>query len=259
MPWNGPSRGRTDWMRDPAAIGKSRSAPPQGERPDSPTLSIIVPMLDEREILPRLLDHLEPYRKAGCEVLLVDGGSQDGSIDLARRAGFTVAASAAGRARQMNAGAQLAKGELLVFLHADTRLPSGADRLIRRALVEESRAWGFFEARIEGTPALLRVVGFLMNRRARLTGIATGDQAIFVRRSAFERVGGFPEQPLMEDVEISKRLRRIARPVHVATPVVTSGRRWESRGVLRTIVLMWSLRLAYWLGVSAETLARRYR
>jgi rSAM/selenodomain-associated transferase 2 len=240
-------------------IGMSEDEPAQAGRTRLPSLSIIVPMLDEREMLPRLLEHLEPYRQAGCEVLLIDGGSRDGSDEFARQAGFRVAPSVMGRASQMNAGARLASGDLLLFLHADTRLPSGADTLVRHAIAKESRVWGFFKVRIEGNSRLLPIVGFLMNHRARLTGIATGDQAIFVRRSAFERVGGFPEQPLMEDVELSKRLKRIAWPAHVGQLARTSGRRWESRGVLRTIALMWSLRLAYWLGVSPETLARGYR
>ena len=233
--------------------------PVQTDRAGTPSLSIIVPILDEREMLSRLLEHLEPYRQAGCEVLLIDGGSRDGSDEFARLAGFTVAPSVTGRASQMNAGARLASGDLLLFLHADSRLPSGADTLVRHAIADECYAWGFFKIRIEGESRLLPIVGFLMNHRARLTGIATGDQAIFVRRSAFERVGGFPEQPLMEDVELSKRLKRIARPALVRGHVITSGRRWESRGVLRTIALMWSLRLAYWLGVSPEILARPYR
>ena len=192
-------------------------------------------------------------------MLIIDGGSQDGSDDCARRAGFSVTASAAGRARQMNAGARLARGELLVFLHADTRLPADADRLVREALSHASRTWGFFAVRIEAGSPVLRLVAFLMNHRSRLTGIATGDQAIFVRRSVFERVGGFPDQPLMEDVELSKRLKCTARPVCVRLPVATSSRRWESRGVLRTIVLMWALRLAYSLGARPQTLARWYR
>jgi rSAM/selenodomain-associated transferase 2 len=257
--WNGPSWALDERMRNQAAFGMREGEPVQTGRAGTPSVSIIVPMLDEREMLPGLLQHLHPYRQAGCEVLLIDGGSQDGSDEFARRAGFMVVPSVTGRASQMNAGARLASGDLLVFLHADTRLPSGADTLVRHAIADESHAWGFFKIRIEGESRLLPIVGLLMNHRARLTGIATGDQAIFVRRSAFERVGGFPEQLLMEDIELSKRLKRIARPARVRRYAMTSGRRWESRGVLRTIALMWGLRLAYWLGASPETLARRYR
>jgi rSAM/selenodomain-associated transferase 2 len=225
----------------------------------SPSLSIIVPMLNERSALPRLLEELQSHRREGCEVLIVDGGSRDGSDEVARRAGFTVASSLPGRARQMNAGAQLARGELLLFLHADTRLPSRADARVREVLSNANRTWGFFQVRIEGSSPALRVVAFLMNCRSRLTGIATGDQAIFVRRSVFQLIEGYPQQPLMEDIELSKRLKRTARPMCVRAHATTSGRRWESRGVWRTIGLMWAIRLAYWLGASPETLARRYR
>lgn len=246
-------------MCNSIAFERQRGQAVVGRRPICPPVSIVVPMLNECQVLPQLLEHLQPYRRADCEVLFVDGGSRDGSAELARRAGFAVASSPPGRARQMNAGARLVHRELLLFLHADTRLPAGADTLVREALSDEVRTWGFFQVQIAGRSRVLCLVAFLMNHRSRLTGIATGDQAIFVRRSIFERVGGFPEQPLMEDIELSKRLKRTARPVCVGVRATTSGRRWESRGVLRTIVLMWALRLAYWLGVRPEILARRYR
>lgn len=216
-------------------------------------------MLNESAALPALIEHLEVIRNEGCEVLIVDGGSRDGSADMARRAGFSVLDSASGRARQMNVGAAAATGDTLVFLHADTRLPPGAIGLLRRALFDSGRPWGFFRVRIEGRSRILRVIAFFMNHRSRLTGIATGDQAMFVRRSTFERLQGFAEQPLMEDVEMAKRLRRIARPLRLPACVTTSGRRWEARGIWRTIVLMWMLRLAYWVGVRPEILVRRYR
>ena len=222
-------------------------------------LSIIVPILNEVEGLPDLLTNLLPYQRKGCEVLLVDGGSQDGSAILAECAGFTVLATQRGRAKQMNTGASAAHGDILLFLHADTRLPPCADDLVRQALADERRAWGRFDVRIEGKPWLLRVVAFCMNHRSRLTGIATGDQSIFVRRSFFETVEGFPDQPLMEDIALSCRLRRKTLPVCLTSPVTTSGRRWQERGVWRTIFLMWKLRLAYWLGAKPEALARAYR
>ncbi len=222
-------------------------------------LSIIVPMLNEAAVLPALLSHLGHWRARGCEVLLVDGGSTDGSADMARAAGFMVVESERGRARQMNAGAAKAGGELLLFLHADTRLPADADAAVGAALANPGRAWGRFDVHISGRAPMLRVVATLMNLRSRLTGIATGDQAMFVRREAFDAVGGFPLQPLMEDIELSRRLLRRARPVCLRLRVATSGRRWEQRGVWRTIVLMWRLRWAYWRGVPAEALAQAYR
>ena len=222
-------------------------------------LSIIVPMLNEAAALPVLLAQLAHWRARGCEVVLVDGGSTDGSADMARAAGFTVVDAERGRARQMNAGAALARGEVLLFLHADTQLPADADVAVRAALADGRRDWGRFDVRIAGRSPMLRVVAGLMNLRSRLTGIATGDQAMFVRREAFDAVGGFPLQPLMEDIELSQRLLWRSRPACLRARVTTSGRRWEQRGVWRTIVLMWRLRWAYWRGVPAEVLAEAYR
>ncbi len=222
-------------------------------------LSIIVPMLDEAAQLPELIAHVLPFRRAGCEVIFADGGSTDGSARLAEAAGFTVMQAERGRARQMNAGAALANGEVLLFLHADTRLPQCAVHHITQALEANDHCWGRFDVCISGRPFMLRVVSRMMNWRSRLTGIATGDQAIFVRRDVFEQLRGFPEQPLMEDIEMSKRLKALSRPACIAACVLTSGRRWETRGVWRTIVLMWRLRWAYWRGADAAKLAGRYR
>lgn len=226
-------------------------------------LSIIIPVLNEAERLPRLLEHLAPLRAQGAEVIVVDGGSEDGSGQLAAQAGAQVIYSGRGRALQMNAGAAAASGDMLLFLHADTTLPAMAAQAIeegiRRSGAPAARAWGRFDVRIEGRPFMLRVVARLMNWRSRLTGIATGDQAMFVARSAFEAAGGFPEQPLMEDIELSKRLRVQSKPVCLAEQVTTSGRRWETRGVWKTILLMWRLRWAYWRGVPASELAGLYR
>ena len=222
-------------------------------------LSIIVPMLNEAAALPALLAQLARWRTRGCEVVVVDGGSTDGSATMARAAGFTVVDAERGRARQMNAGAALARGEVLLFLHADTQLPADADVAVRAALADGRRDWGRFDVRIAGRSPMLRVVAGLMNLRSRLTGIATGDQAMFVRREVFDGIGGFPLQPLMEDIELSRRLLRRSRPACLRARVTTSGRRWEQRGVWRTIVLMWRLRWAYWRGVPAEVLAEAYR
>lgn len=157
----------------------------------------------------------------------------------------------------MNAGAAVARGDALVFLHADTRLPEGAARLIGDAL--KRRLWGRFDVHIAGRPRMLRVIAGLMNLRSRLTGVVTGDQALFVQRAAFAAAGGFPDQPLMEDIELSKRLKRLGPPACLRARIVTSGRRWEARGLRRTVLLMWRLRLDYWRGVPAELLAERYR
>ncbi|MCY1368485.1 transferase 2, rSAM/selenodomain-associated [compost metagenome] len=221
--------------------------------------SIIVPMFNEAPGLPGLLARLSVLAHQGCEVLIVDGGSDDGSVALAERAGFRVLASPKGRARQMNLGAARATGDVLLFLHADTLLPEGALTTVRQTMLKTAALWGRFDVLIDGTHPMLRMIASLMNLRSRWTGIATGDQAIFVIRKAFDAVGGYPDQPLMEDIELSQRLRALARPACIPTPVLTSGRRWESRGVWRTILLMWRLRWAYWRGTPAEQLAQRYR
>lgn len=222
-------------------------------------LSIIVPVLNEAQSLPLLFEHLLPLARHGCEIILVDGGSVDGTPALIACAGFKLIHAVRGRASQMNAGASHASGNALLFLHADTRLPDGACGLISRALTHRTKCWGRFDVRISGRSLLLRMVACLINLRSRVTGIATGDQALFVTRAAFDQVGGFPDQPLMEDVELCSRLRRLSRPVCIARRAVTSGRRWEQHGVWSTIWLMWRLRWDYWRGVPAQQLARRYK
>jgi rSAM/selenodomain-associated transferase 2 len=216
-------------------------------------LSIVVPVLDEAKTIVPALAALAPLRAAGHEVIVVDGGSDDASAALAAPLADRVLQAARGRARQMNAGAAVAEGEALLFLHADTRLPEGAEALVAAALAR--RPWGRFDVRIEGRSALLPLIAFFMNLRSRLTGIATGDQAIFVRRDAF---GGFPDVALMEDVAFSAAMRRNARPACLRDRVVTSGRRWDGQGALRTLLLMWRLRFAYWRGAAPDDLARRY-
>ena len=222
-------------------------------------LAIIVPMLNEIQTLPALLEHLRHWQQRGAEVLLVDGGSQDRSGETARALGFPVLDAPRGRAWQMNAGARASRAANLLFLHADTRLPADADQRVLAALSRSELAWGRFDVQIEGRSRLLPLVAWLMNRRSRLTGIATGDQALFMTRQLFEQVGGFPEQPLMEDIEISKRLKGISAPFCLRQRVTTSGRRWDQYGSWRTIMLMWQLRWAYWRGTPAGQLAERYR
>ena len=231
----------------------------ESDRRNPMNFSIVVPVRNEALVLPALLARLRPLQQAGCDVLLVDGGSEDGSAALIERAGFVVLHAPAGRARQMNAGAARASGEVLLFLHADTELPHGALDCVEQALASGAHHWGRFDVRISGRHGMLRVIGHMMNLRSRLTGIATGDQALFMTRAAFDAVGGFPDQALMEDIELSKRLLRRSRPACIARRVTTSGRRWETRGVWTTMALMWRLRWDYWRGVPAEQLARAYR
>jgi rSAM/selenodomain-associated transferase 2 len=221
-------------------------------------LTVIVPVLDEAPLVGRMLAQRARLGD-DVEVMFVDGGSGDGTDERLRAGGARVISAARGRAAQMNAGARLARGDILLFLHADTELPPGAAAAVVAALASGRHVWGRFDVRIAGRARLLRVVAALMNLRSRLTGIATGDQAVFVDRAEFTAVGGFPDQPLMEDIELSRRLLGRSRPACLRARVTTSGRRWESRGVLRTILLMWRLRLLYWLGGDPGAMAERYR
>jgi rSAM/selenodomain-associated transferase 2 len=223
-----------------------------------PRVSIVVPTLNEAAGLAAHLECLQPLRACGCEVVVVDGGSTDGTVDVARPLADVVLRAPRGRGTQLNAGARAARGDVLLFLHADTRLPPHALAAVRAALAEGRHGWGRFDVEIAGRHPLLPLVARLVSWRSRLTGIATGDQALFVRREHFEAVGGFPGIPLMEDVALSARLRRAGRPACLRLRVVTSGRRWESRGVVRTILLMWWLRFLFWLGRDPARLARRY-
>jgi rSAM/selenodomain-associated transferase 2 len=219
-------------------------------------LTIVLPVLDEAAIIVAALRALAPLRASGAEIIVADGYSRDGTARLAKPFADRVITVRRGRGVAMNAGAALGSGDALLFLHADTALPDGADRLIDAALAR--RAWGRFDLRIAGSRPLFAVIARMINWRSRLTGVATGDQAIFVTREAFEAVGGFPDLPLMEDIAISRRLKRLCRPFCIATPAITSGRRWEQNGVMRTILLMWRLRLSYYLGVKPTLLAELY-
>ncbi len=224
--------------------------------PTSPHLSIIIPAMNEAHSLVFYLRLLQRYRHAGCEIIVVDGGSQDATPRVARQWADVVLNAPRGRAQQMNAGARVARGEVLLFLHADSQLPPHAERLIIQAL--HTHVWGRFNVRLSGSAKLLRVVETLMNLRSCVTGIATGDQGIFVPRHLFQRLGGFAEQPLMEDIEFSRRLRRYGRPACLRQRLITSSRRWEQQGILRTIWLMWRLRWLYFWGYAAKDLKRDY-
>jgi rSAM/selenodomain-associated transferase 2 len=216
-------------------------------------LTVVVPALNEAQGIVACLERLAPLRARGHEVIVVDGGSTDATARLAAPLADRVIAAPRGRAAQMNAGAAAAAGDALLFLHADTRLPPQADRLVGEALV--AHAWGRFDVAIDSDDPRLAVIAFFINRRSRLTGIATGDQAIFVRRDAF---AGFPPIALMEDVAFSRTMKRVSPPACLAARVVTSARRWERRGVARTVLLMWRLRYDYWRGADPDELARRY-
>lgn len=220
-------------------------------------LSIVMPVRNEAAGIVQALLPLQELRGA-LELIVVDGQSQDATRLLAQPLTDQLLESSPGRARQMNVGAAAAQGDWLLFLHADTRLPDGFISLLQEA--QDSGAdWGRFDVQLEPSSALLRLVARMINLRSRLTGVCTGDQALFLRRRLFEQLGGYAEIPLMEDVELSKRLRRVSRPFCIATPLTTSSRRWQQHGTLRTILLMWQLRLLYWLGVPPERLAESYR
>jgi len=222
-------------------------------------ISVVVPTLNEAPNLGKTLAPLQPLRERGrIEILVVDGGSTDGTLALAERFSDSVIRSEPGRARQMNAGAKTATGQALLFLHADTLLPKDFHEQITHALTRTGALWGRFDVTFEPSTPLLRLVAWMINHRSRLTRVCTGDQAIFVRSCIFRNFGNFAEIPLMEDIELTRRLRYLTAPACVRSPVVTSSRRWLRHGTLRTIVLMWRLRLLYWLGVSPERLARIY-
>jgi len=216
-------------------------------------LTVVVPTLNEAAGIERCLEALAPLRARGHEVIVVDGGSTDGTAGLAAPLADRVIAAPRGRAAQMNAGAAAARGDAFLFLHADTRLPPDADRLVAEALA--AHAWGRFDVAIDSDDPRLAVIAYFINRRSRASGIATGDQAIFVRRDAFP---GFAPIALMEDVAFSRSMKRVSRPACLAARVVTSARRWERHGIARTVLLMWRLRLAYWRGADPDELARRY-
>jgi rSAM/selenodomain-associated transferase 2 len=225
-------------------------------------LAIIIPTLNEETGVQRSLAELGPLRARGVRVVVADGGSADQTVARAAPLVDRVISVPRGRALQMNAGARTAEAQsadVLLFLHADTVLPDDADRVILRALANSNRVWGRFDITIDGRSAWLPVVALLMNLRSRLTGIATGDQAIFVERSTFVALEGFAPIPLMEDIEFCARAKRLSPPLALRNRVRTSGRRWDKDGVWRTILLMWRLRWAYYFGADPADLAQRYR
>ncbi len=225
---------------------------------DHRRLSIILPVLNEADAITATLESLQPLRRNGHEVVVVDGGSHDATVELAGALADQVIRSGRGRATQLQAGAGAAHGSILWFLHADTIPPAHADRLIQDALHGESVCWGRFNVQFHDPGRLLRLVAWSMNTRSRLTGIATGDQGMFVKRSCFEQAGGFPAIPLMEDIALSRALKKCSPPACLHHCLRTSARRWLEHGIVRTILLMWGLRLGYFLGISPQRLAGYY-
>lgn len=221
-------------------------------------LSIIMPVLNEAPAIAQTLLALQPLREAGHEVIVVDGGSDDDTIAFSKPYADKILQGPRGRSRQMNAGAKLSSGEILLFLHGDTFLPGRADRLIIEGMNRKGNGWGRFDVNLSGKHPFLRLIEFLMNWRSRLSHIATGDQAIFVNRELFEAIGGFPEIDLMEDIALSKMLKKHGQPLCLYQRVLTSSRRWEEKGFPRTVLLMWFLRLAYFIKVNPNRLAKFY-
>lgn len=221
-------------------------------------LSIVIPVLNEGQQVDACLARLSGLRGAGHEIIVVDGGSTDQTAEQARSYADVVLSSRPGRAGQMNAGAATATGDVLLFLHADSALPDHAAQHITRAMMQSGKRWGRFDVRMSNDRPMLRLVTALMNLRSRFTGIATGDQGLFVERGLFQSVGGFPAIPLMEDIALSARLKKIERPICLRATITTSSRRWEKHGIWPTIWLMWRLRFAYWRGADPVALARVY-
>ena len=223
----------------------------------APRVSIVVPVLNEAASIRSVLARLSLLRGGDAEVVIVDGGSTDDTLAEARSFCEHLICAPRGRGSQMNAGAQKASGDVLIFLHADTTLPMRALDVVTQA-IDRGATWGRFDVTIDGASRWFPVISFMMNLRSRWTKIATGDQAIFVLRTAFIESGGFPDIPLMEDVSFCSTMRSRSRPACLKEKVITSGRRWEKNGVLRTVLTMWWLRLRFFLGTSPEKLALEY-
>ena len=215
-------------------------------------------MYNEAELIREQLQRLQCYRAKGHELIVIDGGSLDGTLEQAEGLVDSYGTGPAGRSQQMNQGAALASGDILLFLHVDTVLPVVADECIDEALAAKGRRWGWFDVTLSNAGLAFRLVASMMNLRARLTSVATGDQALFVEKTLFQEIEGFPQLPLMEDIAISKLLRRQGRPAKPKGRVITSSRRWEEKGLVSTILLMWKLRFLYVIGGSPQSLRAMY-
>jgi len=221
------------------------------------TIAVIIPLFNEQQVLPALISRMSGID--ADEVMIVDGGSSDGSLALLKESGIDWISAEAGRARQMNAGAALCLSDILLFVHADTLIDSSHLQSIRKMMENDVFVGGRFDVALSGNHPAFRMIAWFINARSRLTGISTGDQCQFVRRSLFEKLDGFPELPLMEDVAFSKLLKREGKIACLKQKVITSSRRWQQNGILKTVLLMWEIRLLYWLGRPAEKLAQIYR
>ena len=240
------------------AVLQDRAAVVAAHSTTEPLISFIIPVLNDRMSLDTLLPQLQTYREKGHELLLVDGGSNDGSVSSATALVDRILMTGPGRARQMNLGAENAKHEILHFVHADSKLPDNLDSLIQKPMQNPTRLWGRFDVSLDESGFVYAMIAFMMNLRSRLSGVATGDQGIFVRNTVFHEIGGFKVIPLMEDVALSKSLRKKSWPVCLKAKIITSARRWKQKGVLKTILMMWYLRLAYFMGADPEGLAAIY-
>jgi len=222
-------------------------------------ISIIIPVLNDADALKKLLPDLQNDRLLGHEVLIVDGGSMDGSVTYASALVDRVMMTGTGRGRQMNLGAEQAQHSILLFLHADSKLPINALANISKTLEEPSRHWGRFDVILDANGIMYRVIACMMNLRSRITGVATGDQGIFVRRLSFHEAGSFDSIPIMEDIALSKALRKQSRPACLSAKIITSARRWQQQGTMKTILQMWLLRFAYFIGIKPDKLVDFYR
>ena len=225
---------------------------------DLKTISLVLPVRNEAGLIREQLQRMQCYRAKGHEIIVIDGGSVDATVEQTTGLVDRCEVCAAGRSNQMNQGASGAKGDILLFLHVDTELPMNADELICKALLDHNSRWGWFDVKLSKPQIRFRIVASMMNLRARLTSVPTGDQALFVQRSLFQEVGGFPHLALMEDIAIIKRLRCQERPASPAGLVITSSRRWEENGLISTILLMWKLRFFYFIGMKPQRLRDMY-
>lgn len=222
------------------------------------TVTVIIPVLNEATLLRQRIEHLKALHQT-YDVTFCDGGSDDDTCSVLQRHGLHYCTSSRGRAEQMNTAAALSKSDILLFIHVDTEISSSDIALVKQVMQDEKIVGGRFDIRLSGNRPIFHIIAFMINLRSRITKISTGDQCQFVRRDVFERMGGFPRQPLMEDIAFSKRLKSYGRIACLRRKVTTSSRRWQKHGVVRTVLLMWKLRFLYWLGVAPEKLAEMYR